>query len=493
MKKNLMFVLCFMLALLSFIFDGRVNAMPNSISGLKAVKTLNYNGYDQMLYKTYNGGVAFCASFHVQGVGSSCSLSSVQYSKKTQAGLAAIVKKYNSSPSERNYYYAELATNEFLYYYETKNTVNRISSTRNVRNTSGVKDFYDVAVKAYNDAKFNYEIGLTTDSGKLTFKLDGDNYVSNKVVVSKVTDYRVSVEGATGVEIFNKKDNTFYVKVPSSSVVEGGKTTIKLTVSGSKSISLTQKYNCGNGKQDIVINKILEKTISDSKNLSGEITKEKKITKLKISKQDITTKQELAGATLVLKDVNGNEVDKWVSSSSVHYIEGLNPGKYYLTEIIAPSGYKLSEDTIEFTLEADNSIKEVVMYNTHESKYKVKISKQDITTKQELAGATLVLKDAKGNEIDRWVSTNTPHYLELEKGEYVLTEIQAPSGYDLSYEVIKFTVGDNSEIETAIVMYNSKTPDTADKNMIFLLSIMGIAISGTLFAAYKLKHKVRIK
>ena len=402
MKKNLMFVLCFMLVLLSFIFDGRVNAMPNSISGLRAVKTLNYNGYDQMLYKTYNGGVAFCASFHVQGVGSSCSLSSVQYSQKTQAGLAAIVKKYNSSPSERNYYYAELATNEFLYYYETKNTVNRISSTRDVRNTSGVKDFYDVAVKAYNDAKSNYEIGLTTDSGKLTFKLDGDNYVSNKVVVSKVTDYRVSVKGATGVEIFNKKDNTFYVKVPSSSVVEGGKTTIKLTVSGSKSISLTQKYNCGNGKQDIVINKILEKTISDSKNLSGEITKEKKITKLKISKQDITTKQELAGATLVLKD-------------------------------------------------------------------------------------------AKGNEIDRWVSTNTPHYLELEKGEYVLTEIQAPSGYDLSYEVIKFTVGDNSEIETAIVMYNSKTPDTADKNMIFLLSIMGIAISGTLFATYKLKHKVRIK
>ena len=32
-------------------------------------------------------------------------------------------------------------------------------------------------------------------------------------------------------------------------------------------------------------------------------------------------------------------------------------GKYYLTETIAPKGYKLSEDTIEFILEADGNIK----------------------------------------------------------------------------------------------------------------------------------------
>ena len=129
------------------------------------------------------------------------------------------------------------------------------------------------------------------------------------------------------------------------------------------------------------------------------------------------------------------------------------------------------------------------MYNALKDKYKVKISKQDITTKTELPGATLVLKNSKGEEIDRWVSGNEPHYLELDKGEYTLIEIQAPSGYDLSYEVIKFSVGDSGEVETSVVMYNSKTPDTAGKNITMFVVIMVIGAAGTGLSIYKLKHQ----
>ena len=134
-------------------------------------------------------------------------------------------------------------------------------------------------------------------------------------------------------------------------------------------------------------------------------------------------KKELSGATLVLKNSKGEEVDKWVSSDKPHYVEELEEGTYTLTEIIAPKGYKLSEETITFELKANNKVTEVTMYNALEDKYKVKISKQDITTKTELPGATLVLKNSKGEEIDRWVSGNEPHYLELDKGEYTLIEI----------------------------------------------------------------------
>lgn len=491
MKKRLSIILCFVLAMVS-VFANNIKAnaaLPNSISGISANKTLNYNGYDQMLYKTYNGGVVFCATFHVQGVGSSCTLASSQWSTPTQSGVAAIVTKYNASPSERNYYDAELALNEFLYYYETKSTTNRISSTRDVRNTSGVKAFYDTAVKAYNAAKSKFEIKLVADGNKLTFNLDGDNYISNKVTVSGTDKYDVSLSGIDGAEIYNKKANSFYVKVPFSAVKEGSTAIVKLTVKGSKAITITKKYSCGSGNQELVANKTENTTVTDSKDLSGSITKDKKITKLRISKQDITTKEELPGATLVLKDSKGNEIDTWESSEEPHYIEGLEPGNYSLIETIAPEGYKLSEDTVEFTLEADNTVKEVVMYNTHESKYKVKISKQDITTKEELPGATLLLKDANGNEIARWVSGKEPYYLELEKGEYILTEIQAPNGYDLSYEVIKFTVGDDEEVETSVVMYNSKTPDTADRNIFFIISFMILALSGIGLSIYRLIHQ----
>ena len=100
------------------------------------------------------------------------------------------------------------------------------------------------------------------------------------------------------------------------------------------------------------------------------ITNEKQTNGVYISKQDITTKEELPGATLQIKDANGNTKDEWtwVSTDKPHYIEKLLPGTYTLTEIIAPVGYLLSKETIEFTVKADGEIETVVMYNTPNSK-----------------------------------------------------------------------------------------------------------------------------
>lgn len=495
MIKKSMYVLCSLVAVIISLFmcdQVAAASLPKTITGVTQNGDLSYNGYDQLVYKKYGDGVLFCTQFHISGIGSSCTLSSSQWSQPTQAGVAAIINKYNSSPSEKSYYYAELAINEFLYYYETKDSTNLISDNRDVRNNDGVKDFYDVAVAAYNNAKESFEVKLSTESGKITFKLDDDYYISNKLTVSGVEDYDVKVSGTDNVEVYNQKNNSFYVRFPSSSLKDGETITVSVDVTASKTISLAKKYDCGTNNQDLTPNKLDSTTIDKSAKMTGSISKEKQTTKLKISKQDITTKEELPGATLVLKDENGKEVETWVSTNEPHYIEGLEPGKYSLTETIAPEGYKLSEDTIEFTLEADGNVKEVIMYNTHVEKYKVKISKQDITTKEELPGATLVVKDAEGNEIARFVSGEEPHYLELEAGEYILTEIQAPDGYDLSYEVIKFTVGENGEVETYVVMYNSKTPDTADKNIILIVGSMLIAVAGIGFSILKIRHQKRL-
>ena len=54
-----------------------------------------------------------------------------------------------------------------------------------------------------------------------------------------------------------------------------------------------------------------------------------------------------------------------------------------IKEIESPKGYKLSSETINFTLEADGTIKSVVMYNEREVT-KVKISKQDIANGNKL-------------------------------------------------------------------------------------------------------------
>ena len=91
-------------------------------------------------------------------------------------------------------------------------------------------------------------------------------------------------------------------------------------------------------------------------------------TKARISKQDVTTGKELPGATLQIIDENGNVVEEWVSTNEAHFIEGkLTAGKEYtLKEIIAPEGYEITNG-IKFTVNADGTVTEVVMYDEHTS------------------------------------------------------------------------------------------------------------------------------
>lgn len=98
----------------------------------------------------------------------------------------------------------------------------------------------------------------------------------------------------------------------------------------------------------------------------------------------------------------------------------------------------------------------------------VKVSKQDVTNGEELPGATLQISRLSGDGvytvIHSFISSDVPKYIFLEPGEYKLTEVSAPDGYELSTEEINFTVGtDNKPVET-VVMKNTPyitPPDTA--------------------------------
>ena len=95
-----------------------------------------------------------------------------------------------------------------------------------------------------------------------------------------------------------------------------------------------------------------------------KVTMKNEKTKVLISKQDVTTGKELPGAELQILDSNGNVLDKWISTEDPHMIEGLKVGKYYLIETIAPEGYVLSEEKIEFEIKNDGTVDMVVMLNT---------------------------------------------------------------------------------------------------------------------------------
>ena len=165
--------------------------------------------------------------------------------------------------------------------------------------------------------------------------------------------------------------------------------------------------------------------------------------KVEISKKDLTTMEELPGAELTLTDKDGKEIDRWVSTDKPHYIEKLPAGDYTLTEVKAPDGYAFAESATFTVLPTG----EVQQFEMLDDVIKVEISKKDLTTMEELPGAELTLTNKDGKEIDRWVSSDTPHYIEkLPAGDYTLTEVKAPDGYAFA-ESVPFTVLPTGEVQ----------------------------------------------
>ena len=454
MKKIFRILAIFLLMFIGASNSYKVNAKsyPTRLTNVKKGVTLKYNGYDYLLYKTSGSYNVFCLSFHKQYVGYTCKLSTSQYSTPVASGIAAIIKKYNNNPTQKNYYYSELAINEFLYYYNGKNSVNRISTTRNVRNTNGVKPFYDAAVKAYNDAKAKYEIKLS--SSTLNFKLSGNYYVSNKIKVNVKngnSSYSVSLAGDVKAEVYKKSGNTFYVRILKDKIKVGSTVNVKLTVSGKKTISIAKKFDCGQNYQKLTPNTTTKITSKASALANGKITL--KGNKVNINKIDSKTKKPVSGAVLVVKDAKGNKIAQFTTKEQPYTLKNLKVGVYTVSEIKAKEGYELSKEVIKFTVSNDDKTINIDFKNVRKPNG-VEISKQDITTKKELAGAVLVVKDENGKEIDKWTSTGEIHVIkDLKKGNYTLTEIQAPEGYKLKTETVSFTVKGDGTV-TKVVMHN---------------------------------------
>ena len=134
-------------------------------------------------------------------------------------------------------------------------------------------------------------------------------------------------------------------------------------------------------------------------------------------------------------------------------------------------------------MKADGTVTKVVMENKPEENKPIYISKQDVTTGEELAGAHLELKDEKGTLIEAWVSTTEPHIIEeLKPGKYYLTETLAPEGYELSTETVEFIVKEDGTVDGKVIMYNEpetiiEVPNTSSFKTI-TSSLIGIIIIG---------------
>ena len=198
------------------------------------------------------------------------------------------------------------------------------------------------------------------------------------------------------------------------------------------------------------------------------------VTKVEISKKDITDSSEVPGAKLIILDKDGKKVESWTSTDKPHMVEKLPVGEYTLREEQAPDGYLIAED-VKFTVKDTGKVQKVKMKDAHPYG-KLVIKKTDSTSKAALSGAEFELREKEsGKVVEKLVTDKTGTATsgkipiatykngKIEKTvEYILVETKAPNGYELSSkkEEIRFEYKDGKTkvIEIVKEIKNTKSP-----------------------------------
>ena len=332
----------------------------------------------------------------------------------------------------------------------------------------------------------NRKITLTAEPAKVEVKISKQDITGSK-----------EVKGAT---LVIKRGSTEVTKWVSDGTVksislDAGTYTLEETIApaGYKLSSGKVTFTVNNNGTVTVGGKVVDKVIM--KNEPFYIT---------ISKSGLDKDKELIGAKLKITDKEGKlttDLDgkslEWITTEQEEKFH-LAEGTYYLTEIEAPAGYIKSDKTIEFIVEKDGTIKvnktEVTKVTMENSPLYIYISKKSINGKTELPGAKLKITDKDGKlekDLDGksliWTSSTKEERFRLAPGNYVLTELEAPKGYELSDAVIEFTVTEDGRIlfdkkeaeNNMIVFKNTPEPEqvVTGSSLIYILFV-GIITAG---------------
>ncbi|QWI36605.1 MSCRAMM family protein [Bacillus mycoides] len=196
----------------------------------------------------------------------------------------------------------------------------------------------------------------------------------------------------------------------------------------------------------------IEVVVEANKVVQVQVENAKELGSLQVIKKDAESGKVLEGAEFRLKNETGQVVGeaKTTNKDGVVTFENLVPGKYTLEETKAPEGYKAVDVTVKVNVVANEVAKQEVLNEKVKEKItgQVEITKIDANdTDKKLEGAVFeILKD--GIKIDTLTSDKNGKATskKLEPGDYVLKEVQAPEGYNLSDKGIEFTIS-NEKVE----------------------------------------------
>lgn len=401
------------------------------------------------------------------------------------------------------------------------------------------------------------ELKTTDENGQITFMadlpVDGNYYVKELyapdgfVTTNEEQDFTFEYAGADQAEV--SYDFTFENEATTVELIKSDLTTgdelpgahLKVTDEDGNVVDEWVSTEEAHVIKELVVGKTY--TMTETKPADGYVTAESieftientaeiqkhemkdDVTKVQISKTDITGDQEIPGAKLTILDENDQVMESWTSTEEPHYVEKLPIGRYTLREEQAPKGFILTAD-VSFEVKDTGEIQTVVMKDDT-SKGKVILNKTDKETGEPLKGVEFELRDSKGKVLETLKTDAAGHaesslyeIADYKDGKfagekkYYLVETKTLDGYTLDeteHEVV-FAYKDDSTpiVEVTFDLTNDKpevpqttegtpgtpsagNPKTGDETNLWLpvvlLAVSVSGIAGLLVARRKRKRK----
>ena len=323
-----------------------------------------------------------------------------------------------------------------------------------------------------------FEVTSTNATTLQTFNFENTKSEEplGKVKITKVDSAAASTKLAGATFKITNKDTDKVWLAESNPTASNGELTISNIPVGKYVLSEVKAPTGYDLSKETIDFEVTVGNASTLQTFDFENTKsEEPLGKVKITKVDsAAASTKLAGATFKITNKDTNKV--WLAESNPTASNGeltisnIPVGKYVLSEVKAPNGYDLSKETIDFEVTAGNA-STLQTFNFENTKSeeplgKVKITKVDsAAASTKLAGATFKIANKDTDKV--WLAESNPTAANGELtisnipvGKYVLSEVKAPNGYDLSKETINFevTAGNAATLQT-FNFKNTKTPE----------------------------------
>ena len=321
------------------------------------------------------------------------------------------------------------------------------------------------------------------------------NPVNVEVKADEVTKLDLTDKATTGKLLIKKVDIATGKEVPGAKI----KVTCTEGLDKGKSFEFVstdkeQEFTLKAGKYEYVETQAPKGYELNKEVGKFEITKEGQVVKcevkdkattgkLLIKKVDVATGKEVPGAKIKVTCTEGLDKGKsfeFVSTDKEQEFT-LKAGKYEYVETQAPKGYEINKEVGKFEITKEGQI---VKCSVKDSKTTGKLifKKVDSKTGEGLDGAEIKLVCTegldKGKEIT-FISKKEGNELDLLAGKYIISELKAPEGYELTKETKEFTVNKQGEVVNCTLDNNKfeivKTGSSFDVNALIPFGIILVA------------------